>query len=281
MDGAITTAGTRTSRGEIIALRLVVVIFCVLRLYYDVRGDLLGDEAYYWMWGQHPGWSYFDHPPLHAWLLSLVSRVAGWHPFSVRLLTWLSFAGVLAIFWSWARRFAPQDPQTWFWRSAAIYLASPLFFGLTTIAYNDHLLVALSLLAVHCRVRFVESLENGTQPLLRWLYAAALALGLATLTKYNGALVGLGFLLAFLLRPSLRRILRTPHPWLAALLAVAMQAPVIYWNIPTGLASFRYHLDDRWAGAAGHFAPMHAVNFLLLSALLCSPFLIWPLLRLI
>lgn len=280
MDGAATMTGARGSRGEIIALQLVVMLFCVLRLYYDFAADLLGDEAYYWMWGQHLGWSYFDHPPLHAWLLRIASAVAGWHPFSVRLLTWLSLAGVLAIFWSWARRLAPDAPQLWFWRSAAIYLASPLFFGLTMIAYNDHLLVALSLLAVHCLVRFTESVEAEPRPRWGWLYAAALALGLATLTKYNGGLIGLGFLLAFLLRPGLRATLRTRHPWLAALLAIAMQAPVVYWNLTTALASFRYHLDDRWAGTAGHFAPMHAVNFLLLTALLWSPFLIWPLIRL-
>ena len=26
------------------------------------------DEAYYWLWGQHLDWSYYDHPPLAAWL---------------------------------------------------------------------------------------------------------------------------------------------------------------------------------------------------------------------
>ena len=277
MDGAVSARTTRSNRGEIIALRFAVLIFLALRFYYDLKADLLGDEAYYWMWGQHLGWSYFDHPPLHAWLLRLASIAAGWHPFSVRLLTWASLAAVLAIFWSWARRLSPDAPQLWFWRSAAVYLASPLFFGLTMIAYNDHLLVALSLLAVHCLVRFTENLETDPRPRWRWLYAAAAALGFATLSKYNGALVGLGLLLAFLLRPSLRVTLRTPHPWLAALLALAMQAPVLYWNLTTGLASFRYHLDDRWGGAAGHFAPMHAVNFVMLSALLWSPFLLWPL----
>ena len=35
------------------------------------------DEAYYWMWGQHPALSYYDHPPLNSWLLSLSSAVFG------------------------------------------------------------------------------------------------------------------------------------------------------------------------------------------------------------
>src|SRR3982751_342128 len=99
----------RGVRSEIVALQLVVAIFLALRLYFDLNADLFGDEAYYWMWGQHLSWSYFDHPPLHAWLLALVSVVAGWHPLSVRLLTWLTLAGVFVIFRDWAKRLAPED----------------------------------------------------------------------------------------------------------------------------------------------------------------------------
>jgi hypothetical protein len=59
-----------------------------------------------------------------------------------------------------------------------------------------------------------------------------------------------------------------------------MQAPVIWWNLTENLASFRYHLDDRWAGTAGQLNLMHPVNFMLVTTILWSPFLIWPLLRL-
>jgi len=142
-------------------------------------------------------------------------------------------------------RLSPDAPQLWFWRTAAIYLSSPLFFCISLVAYNDHLLIFLCLLAVHCFVVFTDKVETGRPRQTLWLYLAAASLGLAVLTKYNGAFLGLGFFAAFLLRPKLRALLRTPHPWLAALLAVAMQVPVIYWNLTEGLASFRYHLNDR------------------------------------
>jgi hypothetical protein len=268
-------------RGAIVALQLLVGAFLAIRLYYDINGDLLGDDAYYWMWGQHLGWSYFDHPPLHAWLLRVVSLFAPWHPFSVRLLTWVSLAGILAIFRAWAPRFAPEDPQLWFWRTAAIYLSSPLLFGMTMIAYNDHLLVFLSLLAVHCFVVFNDMHETGTPAAIRWLYLAAIALGLATLSKYNGGFVGLGFAATFLLRPGLRPLLRTPHPWLAGLLALAMQTPVVYWNLTEGLASAKFHLSDRWDGHAGEIHWLYPVYFILLAVILWSPFLVWPTIRMI
>ena len=268
-------SATNTGRREIIALQVLVAVYLALRVYFDVRADLVSDEPYYWMWGQHLGWSYFDHPPLHAWLLRLVSLVLGWHPISVRILTWFTLAGVMAIFWSWAKRLAPDQPQLWFWRTAAIYLSSPLFFAITLVAYNDHLLIFLCLLAVHCFVVFTDKVETDQPKQYRWLYLAAASLGFAVLTKYNGALIGVGFLAAFLLRPKLRSLLRTPHPWLAALLAIAMQTPVIYWNLTEGLASFRYHLSDRWS-SPGHFDWSHPVNFVLLCILFWGPLLVWP-----
>ncbi len=268
-------------RGEIVALEIVVVIFLALRLYFDVAAGLFGDEAYYWLWGQHPALSYFDHPPLHAWLLWAVDRLAGWHVWSVRLLTWLTLAGVLALFHSLARRLAPAAPRLWFWRTAAIYLASPMFFGMTAFAYNDHLLVFTSLLATVCFLNFVDSAETGTGHPRRWLYLAALALGLAMLSKYNAVFVGLGFAATLGLRPQLRPWLRTPHPWLAALLAAAMQAPVIWWNLDNGFASLRYHLDDRWGSALGTLHWLHPAWFVLVSLVFWSPLLAWPLVRLI
>jgi len=130
-------------------------------------------------------------------------------------------------------------------------------------------------------VQFAERIETGGERPFRWLYTAAAVLGLATLTKYNGAFIGLGFAATFLLRPKLRGMLATPHPWLAGALAVAMQAPVVYWNLTANLASFRYHLDDRWGSQVGHFSWLHPVNFIVLCVILWSPFLIWPLVRML
>jgi 4-amino-4-deoxy-L-arabinose transferase-like glycosyltransferase len=276
----VTARPAAAFRREVAALQLLVGLFLALRLYFDINADLVGDEAYYWMWGQHLGWSYFDHPPLHAWLLRLVSIVFGWHNFSMRLLTWLSLGLVFWVIRRWAVRLAPADPSLWFWRAAAIYLASPLLFGMTSIAYNDHLLVAFSLAAVHCFLIFTGRREEGTGHALRWLYLAALALGLAALSKYTGVFVGLGFAAMFLLRPRLRPMLATPHPWLAGLLALAMQAPVLYWNLIEGGASFRYHLAERWGSAPGlHWN--HALTFTAFSLLAWSPLLIWPLIVMI
>ncbi len=258
--------------------QLVVAAFVLLRLLMHIAGAPLGDETYYWYWGQQPDLSYYDHPPLHAWLLGIVSLL-GWWPVSPRILTWATLGGTLWLFWLYARRYAPSEAPLRFWQTSALYLGSPLFFAMTLVSYHDHLLILLCLASAWFFITFAEDHEAGRT---RWsrLYIAAALLGLAVLTKYNGVLFGLGAGLFFLVRPRLRALMLAPHLWLAAALAVAMQLPVFSWNLANGLSSYQFHLSTRWGGA-------HAVNwtapltFLAASALSLGPFLVWPLVRLL
>lgn len=262
---------------SLLPYQFVVAAFLLLRLVMHALGAPLGDETYYWYWGQHPDLSYYDHPPLHAWLMGLVS-VFGWWPISPRILTWATLGGTLCLFWLYARRYAPTEASLRFWQTSALYLASPLFFAMTLVSYHDHLLILLCLASGWFFITFAEDYEAG---FTRWprLFLAAILLGLAVLTKYNGVLFGLGVGLFFLVRPRLRPLLATPQLWLAAALAIAIQAPVFAWNLANGFSSYQFHLSTRWGGA-------HAVNwtapltFLAASALSLGPFLVWPMLRL-
>ncbi len=239
----------RLARWKVVLLQLVFAYLLLVRLAYDVAAMPMGDEAYYWMWGQHLSWSYFDHPPLDGWLQGLVAALFGWSNFSVRLLTWLSLGGTLWVLWLWSARLAPHDRSGWFWATAVIFLSMPVIYLMTTGALHDHLLIALSLASIYVFDGFASTAEDGTY---RWrdLYIAAIFLGLAVLTKYNGVFVGIGFAVWILVRPKLWPLLARWQLWLAGLVAVAMQAPVFYWNLTEGLASFRFHLDSRgmdWA----------------------------------
>src|SRR6185437_644128 len=103
--------------------------------------------------------------------------------------------------------------------------------------------------------------------------------GLATLTKYNGALLGLGYLLVVLVRSDLRSVLRQRHAYIAIGLAAVLQAPVIWWNVGNGLASFRFHAVDRWDGHI-NFSLLEMLATLIASALMLGVTLLVPLARL-
>ena len=272
------TEATRTQRWWLALFWLAYAYLMALRLRYDLTVPPLGDEAYYWMWGQHLSWSYFDHPPLDGWLQGLVAAIFGWSNFSVRLLTWLSLAGTLWVLWLWSRLLALDDRQGWFWQTAVLFLAMPIIFTMTSFAYHDHLLVFLVLATTYTFHGFARDWESGTRGWSKLFLAAAL-LGLATLTKYNGVLLGLGLAVWILWRPKLRGLYLTPRLWLAALVAVLIQAPVLYWNLTEGWASVRYHFTERDHLGWDHPNPRQILDFIGAMAVSISPVLFLSLFR--
>lgn len=265
------------ARGAIAVTLAALAAFKVLLIF----APPLGDEAYYWMWGQQLDWSYHDHPPLNALLLRLSNELFGWNRFALRAPGLLTFAISWAVLAWWAERLsagAERDLRLW---TIAAVAASPLFFVYQTIALPDHLLIALLLVAVHFFVLFAESAENN-RPCWPFLHAAAFSLGLAALAKYSAVFVGVAFVAWFLFTPSGRGQMRSPHVWLAGAMAVAMQGPVMWWNFENDMASYRFHLGGRFFGAReiGAFAGRLA-SFVALAVFLISPFLLPGLFRLL
>ena len=237
------------------------------------------DEAYYWMWGQHLALSYYDHPPLAAWLQRLSAEVFGWNLVALRAMTLASFAGCLAILWFWSKRLAgPRQAPRVFLGGTIVWLATPMLLSYQSKAHQDHLLVFFGLLTAHFFALFCESLDGGRRA-WRFFYAGCVALGLAGLSKYNGVLIGLGFAAWVLFSARGRPLLASPHLWAGAALATAMQAPVIAWNVAHGWPSFAYNLNDRigvsfGGGFAGNLAP-----FAVLSVMMLSPVMVLALYR--
>ncbi|HEY9012324.1 MAG TPA: glycosyltransferase family 39 protein, partial [Devosia sp.] len=217
-------------------------------------------------------------PPLHAWLLGLSEDIVGWHWWSVRALTWVCLGVTLWVFWAWARRIMPDKPGEYFWRTTTLYLATPIFWLMTTMAFNDYLLIALSFFSAHFFLVFLTEWEAGLRRHSP-LYLAAIFLGLAVLTKYNGAVLGLAYAAMVLGRRKNWPLLRNPHLWLAGLLSVAMQASVLWWNATQGMASFGFHLGTRLSGSTEALTNGYPLVFLANMALVLSPFLFLALFR--
>ena len=110
-----------------------------------------------------------------------------------------------------------------------------------------------------------------------WLAAGGFA-GLALLSKYSAGVFALSALLA-LLHPQWRHWLRSPWPWLAALVAGLVFMPNLLWNLQHGMPTLSHTADiSRQAGYSFHLLSMLefvAAQFGLAGPVLFGGFLVW------
>ncbi len=238
------------------------------------------DEAYYWLWGQRLALSYFDHPPLLAWLQRLSAELFGWNLFALRAVSLATFCGSLSIIWYWSGRYLPGQSVRLFLAGSVTWLSIPMLMHFQSFAHQDPLLMFLGLVTAHFFALFHESLDG---PKFRWEFflAGSVALGLAGLTKYNAVFFGLGFAAFVVFSRKGQPLLKDWRLWAGAGIAVAMQAPVLIWNAQNHWLSFQYNLDDRIGREVTEGFITHLIVFVVGSFFQFSPYFLVGLFRLL
>jgi len=210
----------------------LVAAMTVMRLIYASVIDLRTDEAYYWTWSKENVLSFFDHPPMIAWFIRFGTAIFGDTSLGVR------FAGVLAMLVTQVLLADIVRRVTNDLRAIVLAVLMPeaaLYYGLLTAKVSPD--VALIPFAVAMLWALVRLSGSGDA---RWWLAAGVFAGLALLSKFTIIML-LPAVAAFLLVPAWRwRWLRSPWPWLAALIAVVIFLPVLIWNGEHDWASFRF-----------------------------------------
>ena len=250
----------------------LLTIIVLLRFVASVCMILVPEEAYYWMYAQHPSLSYYDHPPMIAWVIGLGTQFFGNNEFGVRSATQLLMLASSALMYVYSR--------IWFSREAALGAALlpqilPVYFGSGLIATMDGSLIFFWTLAL-----WAFSLALKEQRAWGW-YLGGIATGGAMLCKYTGLFLGLGVILAVLAYRPWRRELLRPHPYIAAVLALALFTPVLIWNAEHDWASFRFQFVERYHGngvGAAHVALFAGFQLLVLTPVVFAGFA-WLLFR--
>jgi len=231
-----------------------------LRLALAASLPLVPDEAYYFLWSTHLQPGYFDHPPMVALWIRAGTALFGPSPLGVRLLGPLSTLAGSLLAWDAAERLFPGRRAG---ITAAACLNATLMFGAGAVLMTpDTPLMFFWTAGLWAMARLIQSGN------LRWWLAVGLTAGLALLSKYTGLLFILAVFGWVLAGRQERAWLRTPWPWLAAVLAVLVFAPDVAWNATHGWASY-FKQGGREAG----FNPGRSLGFL--ANLLASQFLLF------
>ena len=234
---------------------VVLAAFLAARL---VFAFLLGpgvDESYTLAISRTLNLSYFDHPPIHQWMAHFAAHCFG-EGVGARLPFIVLFAAT-----GWLIYMLTEDlfgPQAAIVALFSLNVA-PFFFASagTWILPDGPLLFGLSLAAVTlARLLFQNRNERAWR---LWLLAGA-GFGIAGLSKYSAALTVAGLAAFFALAPKERRWLRCPEPYVAAVLAALIVAPVFLWNAEHGWVSFAFQGSR---GAPSAFRPPQGLQMAL------------------
>ena len=237
------------------------------------------DEAHYALYAQHLAWSYYDHPPLVGWiqwpLVTLTSSEG-----IIRLipeLLWIISCYLVYQVTVELHHFirgrnagyltsALPSANLCGLMAVLAIIAAPMLHILAIGLLPDTLLAPLSLGLMLMALRWLtkDKFSFGD-----WM-ATGILLGLAGLSKYTASFTALALLFVFLSTPRKRWLSKSGF-WIAALIALLLITPVLYWNWTNDWISFKYQLAH---GSGGEWLWRRLAAYIGVQILVFGPLLI-------
>lgn len=248
----------------------------LLRLAYVASGvvGLSPDEAQYWHWLMQPEMSYVTKPPLTTWLMGVSTHIFGDTYLGVRFFAVVGH-GIASILAFLIARKVKNRVAGW-WAFGAFQVTPLLAIG-GILMVTDVPALVFWLAGVYMMVSM-----NWLRPEWRKWIMLGVCVGLAGLSKYTAALFYplLGLYLLWQ-RPA---FLIKPQVWVAGMISLAFQAPVLWWNYAhewvgilhvLGQADGGSSAYDMWQGLgdflAGQAGVLGVISFLGMMAFWLNP----------
>lgn len=198
------------------------------------------DEAYTLVIARALNLSYFDHPPLHQWILHAFVSIVGETRWA-RVPFWLMFVATNVPLFGLTRRIFGDHAALWAlfaFNAMAYFLLLPDGFILPDAPML--LFLATGVWAI-AEILFAPP-DDKARPGVLWLIAG-LAFGCAGLSKYSAVFVPIG-LLGFLLgSPRHRHWLFDARAYAGGALGLATLLPALVWNYQNHWISFAFQID--------------------------------------
>ncbi|NLI14692.1 MAG: glycosyltransferase family 39 protein [candidate division Zixibacteria bacterium] len=211
-------------------LRLIVAFFL----------EPAPQETYYWNYTQHPALSYFDHPPIAAYLIRFFTELFGDNQFALHFTAvFISIILSITMYRFLADLFGKRVA---FWSVLATSTAFIFALGSIIITPDGPLLLFWMLFMMS----FYRAVKENT---LKWWLIGGLFLGLALSSKYTAVFAGFGAMIYLAIGPERRKYLSSSGPYLMIAAAMLVFLPVIVWNVQNDFASFQFQTGRRAAEA--------------------------------
>jgi hypothetical protein len=224
-----------------------------LHLWYSTHLELVGDEAYYWLWSRHLDICYLDKGAMIAWLIRVETTLFGHTVFGIRffaiLLAAITACGVFLL----AKRLFSD--RIGFWAVASLAL-SPLFAVGSVLMTVDTVYVCFWTLAA---LTFWRA-KNETR-LAPWALTGVFV-GLGLLSKYTAAIELLSFAFFCLWHAPSRSHLRHPPFYVLLGTSLLFLLPAVIWNYEHGWPTTHWLLHRGGLDTQSRLNPLSLLTFL-------------------
>lgn len=216
---------------------LVIVLF--IKLVFALIFPLVGDEAYYWFWGQNLQLSYFDHPGMVAWLAALSDYLPITPKWAATRLVFVALS--MITFFVWIKVFIQyrQHSKNLLHELnifTIFFMLNP-FLGLGSVLITpDAPLLLFWGLSSYFVLKIIREQKSVHYALL------GASLGLGFCSKYHIVLFPLVTLVALYFEKNLK-IFFSKKTFITVLFGLLFCLPVLIWNYQNDFISFKFQLN--------------------------------------
>ncbi|MEO8745693.1 MAG: glycosyltransferase family 39 protein [Candidatus Dormiibacterota bacterium] len=215
------------------AAPLLAVAAVVLAIHLATNGmyGLHTDELYYIVSGQHPAFGYVDYPPVTPMLARIDTSIFGISSWTLRLFPAITGAVVVFLTGMCAREMGGGRRASIL--ASVVALMTPLLLG-TWLFQTVEFDLLTWVIALYLLLRILRTGD----PRLFILLGVDLGVGIETKTTILG--LGAGIAVAMLVSRDVRPFLRTRYPWIGMIIALALAAPNVGWQIANEFPTLTY-----------------------------------------
>ncbi|HEY0175889.1 MAG TPA: glycosyltransferase family 39 protein, partial [Pedobacter sp.] len=226
-------------RMQLIAMFSVIVFLRFLFIF--IMGPMPQD-AYYFFYSQHLALSYFDHPPMIAYMLRLFSAILGNNVIAIKVadsfvtfLTIVFFSNLASCF------LGPRQLK----KAMLLLISTLLVTIMSLVSTPDAPLLLFWTLSLYF---LYQAIFRRTS--VYWLWSG-IAMGLAFDSKYTAVFLPAGLILFLILSKPYRHYLLSKWFWLAVVSFFVIVSPVVIWNAGHNFASFKFQSTSRMGPFSG------------------------------
>jgi 4-amino-4-deoxy-L-arabinose transferase-like glycosyltransferase len=233
---------------------ILCVLIIAIRFIFTFIMGIMPQDAYYDFYAQHLDLSYYDHPPMIAYLLRLFTTLFGKKVFVLKLADTIVTILTTIFFYKLARKFLSESKA---FMATVLLLSTFMLSILSLISTPDVPLMLCWTISLNFLYEAIWNKKN-----ISWIWSGIFT-GLCFDSKYTALFLIIGLAIFLIVARPYRKLLISPWFLLYLLCFAIVILPVVIWNLRNGFASFKFQSEGRvkeglvldpsgFAGVIGH-----------------------------